>query len=592
MVVNMKKIIITAINASYTHTSLAVRSLAKNCDAQIGTAIETVEFTINDRAEKAAAALFLRRDMSVGGTNTYAFSCYIWNIDFVLDVAARLKAVLPDCAILLGGPEVSYDACNIMHKNTFVDYIICGEGERSLAAFARGENAEGIAGLVYRSAAKGGIVQNPPLIIADLDTLAPLYTAADIAALAGRMLYYETSRGCPYNCSYCLSSTLHGVRFFSLERVFSDLALFIENGARLVKFVDRTFNCDDTRMQAILRFILAKGGDTCFHFEVAAHSLSGEVMALLASAPKGMFQLEIGVQSTNAETLCAINRITDTVRLADNVRTLRKANNIHLHLDLIAGLPYEDYASFGQSFNDVYALEPHAVQIGFLKLLKGSPIRKKMDEYGYITVDTPPYEVLGSKWLGYGELLRLKDIAELVDRFHNSGVFERSLTYVVHKYTNGGMLHTPFGFYERFAAFWRRSGYSTAQHARVRLYDIFCEFCTAELLLADALFLDLLKLDFLLNNRGVRLPVWACGECGDGGHMPEKTLRGKVFELLNGEARHRYLPHLDGYDTGELYKRIRAEIFNYDVCGGGAIGQNVVLIDADAKFCIKISEKI
>jgi len=578
----MKNITLTAINASYTHTSLAARSLAKNCDDAAN--IEKLEFTINDRAEKVAAALFLQC------SDVYAFCCYIWNIAFVCDIAVRLKAVMPQCKILLGGPEVSHDTAAFMCKHTFADYIICGEGEHAFAAFARGDDVASIAGLVYRNG--GGIAQNPPQVIANLDELAPLYTADDLGALVDKMIYYETSRGCPYNCSYCLSSTLHGVRFFSLERVFADLSLFIDNGVRLVKFVDRTFNCDDSRMLAILRFILSRGGTTCFHFEVAAHTLSDEVIKLLKSAPHGMFQLEIGVQSTNADTIRAINRVTDMERLGEKVRQLRENGNIHLHLDLIAGLPYEDYASFGHSFDEVYVLRPHALQLGFLKLLKGSSIRESMREYGYVAVDAPPYEVLASRWVSHDEMLRLKDIADITDRFYNSGVFERALEYIMDACIMKKVDSTPFAFYEQFAIYWRRRGCDTAQHSRARLYDIFCEFCTAELQITDALFFDLLKLDFLRNNRGVRLPDWVRHADREGEYKDAKALRTKVFELLRNGGVKRYLPHLIGEDTGELYKRIRVETFNFDVCGGGAIGQNVVLIDVDAKKCVKISEKI
>lgn len=587
----MKKIALVAVNASFSHSSLALRyiratlqhCLKKSC---ADSDISICEYTINDRTDNIVMALYHQQ------ADIYAFSCYIWNIRVVLDISQKLKLAMPDCTIIFGGPEVSYDAKTVMGQHSFVDYIICGEGEGAFAKLAQrlgclGEcslDAESlqvelsqIEGIVYR---KGGkVIQNPTQIVHNLDTLPKPYTKEDIQLLHGKIIYYETSRGCPYNCSYCLSSTIHGVRFFGLERVFEDLAMFIDSGVSLVKFVDRTFNADQCRSIEILKFILKKGGKTCFHFEIAAHLLSDEIIAILRGAPVGMFQLEIGVQSTNMQTIHAIDRTTDFGKLCKNVGLLLENRNIHLHLDLIAGLPFEDYSSFEKSFDDVFALRPNALQLGFLKLLKGSKIRGQAAEYEYKFADIAPYEVIANRWMSFDDIVCLKGIEDIVERYYNSGVFGRSLPYVMRKSGQGS-----FRFFGSVAKYWQCNGLDQRHHSRQQLYTIFYEFCTSIFGEHDLLFCDLLKLDFMTHNKGASLPHWAQ-------RTGEKSFYNAVSAFLKDGGTQKYLPHMAHMTPVDILKHIKVERFNFDVCGTLEFGQNAVIIDYTSKKCIKIYEK-
>lgn len=563
------KICIVAINASYIHTSLSCRYLHRSCK---GLNTYTHEATINDRVEHIVAALYKKH------AEVYAFSCYIWNIEVVLEAASRLKTVLPECKILLGGPEVSYDAAQVLEQNPFVDYIVCGEGELAFSQFAAGADISGIEGFTFRKSGK--IIQNGMAIVEDLNVLPRLYTKEELASLGNRLIYYETSRGCPFGCSYCLSSTTRGVRFFDLDRVFEDLKLFLDAKVKMVKFVDRTFNIDVRRTMQIVKFLLKENGSTCFHFEMAADLLTDELIYLFRSAPEGMFQFEIGVQSTNPKTIQAVNRKMDFLKLSKNVHALRQNDNIHLHLDLIAGLPYEDFLSFQKSFDDVYALRPHTLQLGFLKLLKGSKIRKEADLHGYIYTEKPPYEVLGNDYITYGQLLELKAVEDLVEKYHNSGVFEKSLPYAIEKLGAGA-----FGFYLTFSKYWLQNGYHERRHSRKGLYDIFCAFFLEQTGGDDPLFRDLLKFDFVWHNRGDALPDWAEDSGG-------KAFYRRVSTFLAAGGKQKYLPHYSNLRQIDLMKRIRAEKFQFDVVGTRKFCENVIIFDYSSKKYVKISENL
>lgn len=559
---------LTAVNASYSHSSLALRCLSKTLE---GRTVITHEFTINDRPEKAAAQLYL------DGSGLYAFSCYIWNIGFVLDVCRILKAAAPERDILLGGPEVSYDAETVLKQYPFIDYVLCGEGEASLPALLSGSPIETVGGLAYRR--EGQVRINPPRVIEDLDSLPRLYTKEELlSGLKNKIVYYETSRGCPYRCSYCLSSTSHGVRFFSLTRVLEDFQLFIDCGVPLVKLADRTFNIDRQRTKQMLRYILSHSKTTCFHFEVAADILDDETVALLSGAPKGMFQLEIGVQSTNPETLAAIDRKTDLARLWENVAALQKNNNIHIHLDLIAGLPHEDYNRFTQSFNDVFALRPDMLQLGFLKLLKGTKIRTEADKYGYRFTPQPPYEVLTNDFISYAELLRLKGVEDMVERYYNSHAFEKALEYAIEEYESA------YSFFDALASFFQEKGHADAPQSKKSLYEIlsafYCEYGRRD----RALFADLLKFDFIRCNPNLALPDWAA-KTGD------KAFYQAAYAFLASETGQKYIPRYAGERQGELKRAVRVEKFNFDVCGTCNFGESVVVFDIAEKNFAKIVEK-
>ncbi|HHW48406.1 MAG TPA: B12-binding domain-containing radical SAM protein, partial [Clostridiaceae bacterium] len=390
--------VLVALNSKYIHSSLAPWYLKAACGDGCGEII-VLEYTINDDIENVLGEIYsLKPDVA-------AFSCYIWNIGKALRLSENLKKVLPSVKIVLGGPEVSFDAEKIMEENQFIDYIITGEGEaafKSLLTALKDLKDEpeksllsSIGSLVYRF--DGNIFSNNPCeLIKDLDQIPSPYTGEMLASTSDKVVYFESSRGCPFSCSYCLSSTIDGVRHFSLDRVKSELFKLIKAGVKLVKFVDRTFNCNKARAKEIFKFVIEHGENTAFHFEAAADLFDDEMIEMLSQAPSGRIQFEIGIQSTNMQTLAAVNRKSNLDRVFDNVRKLRQHGNIHLHLDLIAGLPYEDFCSFKTSFDAVYSLKPHNLQLGFLKMLKGSKIRREAYKYSYNYRSYPPYEVLGN----------------------------------------------------------------------------------------------------------------------------------------------------------------------------------------------------
>jgi radical SAM superfamily enzyme YgiQ (UPF0313 family) len=403
---------------------------------------------------------------------------------------------------LLGGPEVSFDACRLMQEHRDIDYILRGEGEESLQELlqlleAKDCHLSSIKGLTYRHG--HSVLDNPDRpLMQNLDVIPFPYEA--LSLLQNKIIYYETSRGCPFNCQYCLSSTLQGVRTFSMERIKEDLRRFVDYGVKQVKLVDRTFNSNKKHSLEIIRYIMALGGKTNFHFEIAADLLDEEVLSLLAEAPKDMFQFEIGVQSTNQTALREINRAMDLNRLKSNVRTLQQAKNGHLHLDLIAGLPYEGYESFGRSFDEIHALQPHALQLGFLKLLKGSGLRRRAAEYGIEYNPFNPYEVLKTRWISYEELLKLKEIEHLLELYYNSGRFKHSLAYVFHNH-----YASFFAFYEDFADYWRTQGFYEASQSTRELYNLLRRFAEARGILCTALN-ELIKLDWLLYYNNGNMP--------------------------------------------------------------------------------------
>lgn len=463
--------VIISLNSRYIHSSLAPWYLKASCSRYGSDCGEILvsEHTINENMDTVLSSIYLLKP------DIAAFSCYIWNMDQVLVLVSNLKKLLPSTVIVLGGPEVSYDAGDTLRSNPFVDFIIAGEGETAFPklvsmicnssgrrdaadAFYEDEAAE-IEGLAFRSADK--VIANEPVVIKNLDSIPSPYTGEMISAPRNKIVYFEASRGCPFSCSYCLSSANGGVRYFSLGRVFDDLDKLVRSGASRIKFVDRTFNASPGRSKEIIRYIIGlnksmTGGDRAvcnFHFEVGADLFDDESIELLSSAPKGLFQLEAGVQSTNREALAAVCRKTDLEKLLYNISRIRKKGNVHIHADLIAGLPAEDYASFGRSFCDVYSARPHQLQLGFLKLLKGTRLRAQAKELGYTFRERPPYEILSGSCISYDELIRLKGIAELVERYYNSGRFYFSLDFLIDRH-----FESSFEFFESFYRFHTENG--------------------------------------------------------------------------------------------------------------------------------------
>ena len=451
------KVLLATLNAKYIHSSLALRYLATYC-RPICPTIEIGEYSINNKLLDILADIYAHRPRLLG------LACYIWNIDMTLALAKLVKQVMPDTIIVLGGPEVSYDAKDLLENHNTIDYIIQGEGEEALAQLIGSLTGSGevnaIDGLAWRQREGQCFVNKGPQIVKQLDELPFPYSQHDLASLQDKIIYYESSRGCPFSCQYCLSSATSGVRFFSLERVFRDLQVFIEAGVRQVKFVDRTFNANKKHYLPILRFLADQQCHTNFHLEVAADVLDDEAFTAIAHAPPGRFQMEIGVQSTYEATLSEIQRNNNWPRLMENVGRLRALGNTHLHLDLIVGLPVENYERFGQSFDDVYRLEPHMLQIGFLKMLKGSGVRRSATKHGYVFADYAPYEVLQNNYLSYGEVRRLQILEEVFNQTYNTGRYEQTLAWLVER--EGGK---PFRLFEALTDYWESQGLHRMAHS-------------------------------------------------------------------------------------------------------------------------------
>lgn len=459
------KFLLAAINAKYIHSNPAIYSLRAYAGEELQQYIELAEYTINQPIPEILADLY-RRDPDVIG-----FSCYIWNWRCVQELLAEIPKLLLDTRVWLGGPEVSYYPDKILAEYPFVNGIMVGEGEivfRKLMEYYTYQGTEpfylkDVPGLYLRRG------YTPPQESADLSAIPFLYQ--DLEPFSNRILYYETSRGCPYRCSYCLSSIDKTVRFRDIGMVKQELQYFLDHRVKQVKFIDRTFNCSHKRGMEIWQYLYEHdNGVTNFHFEISADILREDEIALLNKLRPGLAQLEIGVQTTNPETLRAICRNMDIGKLEANVAAIRKGNNIHQHLDLIAGLPYEDYESFGHSFDRVYRMKPEQLQLGFLKVLKGSPMYEKAEEYGIVYLDKPPYEVLYTKWLYYEDVLRLKGIEEMVELYYNSSQFTHTLPLLETVFTS------PFAMFEALAGFYREKGYFTNSPARGYRYHIMLEF--------------------------------------------------------------------------------------------------------------------
>jgi len=497
------KIVIAAVNSKFVHMSLAPWYLKAACEDLCE--IKVLELTINQDKPEILRCIYNEKP------DIIAFSCYIFNISHILSVIQDLKKILPKAVIILGGPEVSYNAEDVLLRNSDVDYVVCSEGEERLkqllTCIIRGESPDGIDGIAYRE--KGEVKYNPPInYIKDLDTIVSPYTDEMLKAAKNKIAYFESSRGCPFSCAYCLSGSSGGVRRFSLNRVKSDLERLMLSDARQIKFVDRTFNCNPSRAREIIKFILnmsksyksGKASQKNYHFEAAADLFDDETIELLSTAPAGLFQLEIGIQSFNEKALAASARKTNLERCKDNIKKLVSCGNMHIHLDLIAGLPYEDFKSFSQSFDKIYELSPHCIQLGFLKLLHGSALRNDASKYGYVFSEQPPYEVLSTPWLSYDDILVLKGVEAAVDVLYNTGRFFHSLTYIISK------LESAFNFFLKFSQILQEfypEGYGIPSR---ELYKMLLNFAK-EFLPSDYNTInELLKFDFFISDSSCNPP--------------------------------------------------------------------------------------
>ena len=463
------KILLAACNAKYIHSNLAVYDL-KAYSSDYDEHVILREYTINQPKDE------ILKDIYSSGADVVCFSCYIWNISFVRELIRDLVKILPKTAFWAGGPEVSYDAEKFLAEMPEMTGVMVGEGEKTfhdlLEFYIDGKDSlEEISGIAYRTGDK--IIHNGWRELMDLSAIPFVYE--HLEKFENRIIYYESSRGCPFSCSYCLSSIDKKLRFRDLELVKIELQFFLDHRVPQVKFVDRTFNCKHEHAMTIWKYILEHdNGVTNFHFEISADLLREEEMELMSQMRPGLIQLEIGVQSTNPETIRAIHRHMDLKKLEHCVNRVHSFRNIHQHLDLIAGLPYEDYDTFHQSFNDVYQMKPDQLQLGFLKVLKGSLMQKEAEVYGIVYKEKEPYEVLSTNWLTYGEVLKLKMVESMVEVYYNSGQFWHTLEYLV------PFEKDAFTFYEKLGSFYEKKGYSEISHSRMRRYEILLEYLKEE----------------------------------------------------------------------------------------------------------------
>ena len=552
------KILLAACNAKYIHSNLAVYDLQAYA-SEYTDHIILKEYTINQQKDD------IMRDSYLEHPDVVCVSCYIWNISFVKELMADLAKILPDADFWAGGPEVSYDAEKFLSENPEFTGVMVGEGEETFQELSgyyvkkNPEKLENITGICYRDGEK--IIHNGWRQIMNLSSIPFIYK--DLSEFKNRIIYYESSRGCPFSCSYCLSSVDKKLRFRDIEMVKRELQFFIDHKVPQVKFVDRTFNCKHDHAMAIWKYINDHdNGVTNFHFEISADLLREEELQEMSTMRPGLIQLEIGVQSTNPDTIKAIHRTMDFEKLKGIVDRIHSFGNIHQHLDLIAGLPYEDYDSFRNSFNDVYALKPQQLQLGFLKVLKGSHMMEMCREYGIVYKNREPYEVLSTKWLDYDHVLKLKNVENMVEVYYNSGQFQKTLEYAESFFPDA------FSIYEGLGIFYMEKGYGDVSHTRMRRYEILLEYLEtvpgiSRAEVADRMILDLYLRENLKSRPGFagdQKPyeklVW---DYRKRAHVP-KNAHVEVFG--NGRALYFDYNRKDPLDNNAYVEDVTEQIFN------------------------------
>ncbi len=536
---------LAAINAKYIHSNPAVYSLRAYAGEELREYIEITEYTINQYLQDILADIYVRKPDAVG------LSCYIWNWNLVQDLLRELPKVLPDTDIWLGGPEVTYDADAILKEYPQVKGIMVGEGEETFKELLEGYitkkcDIQNIPGLYLSSG------YTPVRELTDISRIPFLYE--DLEPFTNRIIYYETSRGCPYRCSYCLSSIDKKVRTRDINVVKRELQYFLDHKVPQVKFVDRTFNCNHDHAMAIWQYIYENdNGVTNFHFEISADILREEELKMLKKFRPGLAQLEIGVQSTNEQTIHAINRVMNVEKLERIVASVQDGRNIHQHLDLIAGLPYENYESFRRSFDRVYAMAPEQLQLGFLKVLKGSEMHVRAEEFGICYLDKPPYEVLHTKWLTYDEILRLKRIEEMVENYYNSNQYTYTMSFLLNAFEG------PFAMYEALASFYERKGFLVNSPARAYRYQVLLKFAQEHDETHLEIYRELLTYDMYLRENLKSRPIFAT-DVSDA--ETKELIRG--FYQREAEER-KYLPDYVSYDWKQISKMTHLEPFRYPV---------------------------
>lgn len=544
------KVLLAGLNAKYIHSSLALYSLAAVCRAK-GQTVEVVEYTINQEF------LHVLGDIADREPDVVGFACYIWNRQMTLKITSELKKILPEVLVVLGGPEVSADAASVLEECPAVDYIIQGEGDESfselLEQLAGGARTITVAGVAQRMGERielnGGV-----RVVKDLDGLPFPYTDEQMHELQNRIVYYESSRGCPFSCSYCVSAKSRDVRTRSVNKVKEELGFFLRHSVSQVKFIDRTFNVKPEHYREIWLFLQEHQGKTGFHFEIVADLLTDEDVQWLANVPPQLFQFEIGIQSTAQSTLEAIGRHNRWGKLARNIGYLREKGNIHLHLDLIVGLPQESFSGFADSFNATYSLQPNMLQIGFLKLLPGTRIRAEAAKHGYVCLSEPPYEILANHVLSYKEVLRLKCLEEVFNQTYNSGRFTHTLSYLVKNAGNGDA----FLFYCRLSEWWKNQRLTGVPHSPDRVLGYLLEFAQGLDQEKQKWVAELLKFDVLLDEtRALKGESLAWNK-----EKWEKTKN----DLWRSESKmQQYVPDYAFTNWRDIKKRFPIEVFSVPV---------------------------
>ncbi|GAA0863358.1 B12-binding domain-containing radical SAM protein [Paraclostridium tenue] len=547
------KILLTTLNSKFIHTNLAIRYLKQMVKDIEDINVDIREYTINNELD------FILKDIYTNNYDVILFSTYIWNVNDIVKLCNNLKKVKPNIKIALGGPEVTYDSEEAMKKYDFIDYILYGEGELIFRDFTKhliGDmKIEDVDGIVYRN--NDSIITNKPMkLLENLDLIPSPYEELDKKEYENRIVYYETSRGCPFNCQYCLSSAIEGLRYFSIDRVKKDLKKLIYARVSQIKFIDRTFNANKKFAMEIMKFLMENdNGYTTYHFEVTAHLLTDDMLEFLKDCKEGLFQFEIGVQSTNEKVLDAVGRRDDFKKLSYVVQKIASFRNIHQHLDLIAGLPYEDYSSFENSFNDVFNLGIEHLQLGFLKMIKGTGIRNQADEHEFRYKDYPPYEVLYNKYISYNEILKLKDIEEILERYFNSKNFVLSMRYIIHNYYK----ESPFKFFEEFATYFNDNGYFNASQGKNQLYKILVDFYTDKINIETELFKEIVKYDYISLGKTSNVPAFM-----DKVEVDDFKNRCHLF-LQNEENILKYIPRFENTPAKQIIKYVHFETFKYDI---------------------------
>lgn len=514
----MKKIVLTAINSQYVHLNVAVRYLKKFVEKNSDVKLDIYETNINNQLINIIKDLFEKQPEMI------IFSTYIWNKEYVFALIKELKKILPDVKIALGGPEVSYEWEKTMKENEEIDYIFTGEGEKILLNFFTQDITQ-VKGVVYREGKEIKYNGIEPLI-ENLDIIPFPYDDEELEDRT-KIFYYESSRGCPFSCSYCMSSIDKSVRYYSIERTKEDLKRFIDSPIRLLKFVDRTFNLSKEKYMAIWRFLLEnyREGIT-FHFEINANIFDDETLDFLETVPKGYFQFEIGVQTIDAQAMKSIGRVNNLKKLEHNVR--RISRNIHLHLDLIAGLPYESYEKFRDSFDYVHSMKPEMIQLGFLKLLKGTKMYDEREKYGYRYFSKPPYEVFSNEFISFAEIVKLKNLEKVLDFYYNSEKFPESVQWIIDNH-----YESPFSFYEDVAKYFDEKGYLKVSHKESTLFTLLHEFYVEKNFKDREIFVEYLKYDYLMLGKTGFYPEWFKSE-KDGELYDELIREGNYKSIREG----------------------------------------------------------